>query len=113
MTDTTESSHDGETGTRRDFLYLATAAFGAVGVGAAVWPMLDSMSPSAEVLALATTEVDLSPIELGQSVTVVWQGNPVFIRRRTPEEISEAAAVPLEDLKDPESDADRVKNPNG
>ena len=111
MTDTTESSHDGETGTRRDFLYLATAAFGAVGVGAAVWPMLDSMSPSAEVLALATTEVDLSPIELGQSVTVVWQGNPVFIRRRTPEEISEAAAVPLEDLKDPESDADRVKNP--
>jgi ubiquinol-cytochrome c reductase iron-sulfur subunit len=87
--------------TRRDFIYVATAAVGAVGVGAAVWPLIDQMNPSADVLALATVEVDVSEMELGTEITVKWRGKPVFIRRRTPEEIAHARAVPLEDLKDP------------
>jgi ubiquinol-cytochrome c reductase iron-sulfur subunit len=75
------------------------------------WPFIDSMNPSAEVLALATTEVDLSPIEDGQSITVVWQGNPVFIRHRTAEEIAEAEAVDVADLPDPETDDKRIEKP--
>ncbi len=111
MSDTAQSSHAGEDETRRDFLYLVTGAFGAIGVGAVAWPFIASMAPSAEVLALATTEVDLSPIELGQSITVVWQGNPVFIRHRTVQEIEEAEAVDITDLPDPAYDADRVTKP--
>jgi ubiquinol-cytochrome c reductase iron-sulfur subunit len=88
-----------------------TVAFGAIGVGAVAWPFIDSMNPSAEVLALATTEVDLSPIEDGQSITVVWQGNPVFIRHRTAEEIAEAEAVDVADLPDPETDDKRIEKP--
>jgi ubiquinol-cytochrome c reductase iron-sulfur subunit len=90
---------------------LLTTAFGAIGAGAVAWPFIHSMNPSAEVLALATTEFDLSPIEEGQSVTIVWQGNPVFIRHRTAEEIGEAEAVSIEDLPDPANDADRVTKP--
>ena len=76
---------------RRDFLILATCAVGAVGAASFVWPLVHSMNPSAEVLALSTVEIDLSPIEVGQSITVVWQGKPVFVRHRTAKEI--AAAV--------------------
>ena len=97
--------------TRRDFLFLAAGAFGGVGTVAAIWPFLDSMSPSAEVLALAEVEVDISPIEEGQAITVIWQGKPIFIRHRTPEEIAEAEAVSLDTLKDPETDGDRVDRP--
>jgi ubiquinol-cytochrome c reductase iron-sulfur subunit len=111
MSDTAQPSHAGEDETRRDFLNLLTVAFGAIGVGAVAWPFVDSMNPSAEVLALATIEVDISPIEEGQSVTVVWQGNPVFIRRRTGLEIEEAEAVDVNDLKDPEPDAERIEKP--
>ncbi|HIF10861.1 MAG TPA: ubiquinol-cytochrome c reductase iron-sulfur subunit, partial [Sneathiellales bacterium] len=75
---------------RRDFLYIATGTLGAVGAAMAVWPLIDQMNPSKDVLALSSTEVDLSPIEEGQSVTVVWRGKPVFIRRRTQAEIDEA-----------------------
>jgi ubiquinol-cytochrome c reductase iron-sulfur subunit len=111
MSDTAQPSDAGEDATRRDFLYLVTGAFGAIGVGAVAWPFIASMAPSAEVLALATTEVDLSPIEDGQSITVVWQGNPVFVRHRTVTEIEEAEAVDLADLKDPEPDAARIEKP--
>jgi ubiquinol-cytochrome c reductase iron-sulfur subunit len=111
MSDTAQPSHAGEDETRRDFLNLLTVAFGAIGVGAVAWPFIDSMNPSAEVLALATTEVDLSPIEDGQSITVVWQGNPVFIRHRTAEEIAEAEAVDVADLPDPETDDKRIEKP--
>ena len=96
-------------GTRRDFLYLTTAAFAAVGVGAFAVPFIASMNPSRDVLALSTTEVDLSPIAVGSAVTVVWRGKPVFIRHRTDKEIQEARAVPLSELKDPEPDQARVK----
>ena len=73
---------------RRDFLFTATYAVGAVGAGAVVWPMIDQMNPDASVKALASTEVDISNVERGQSITVLWRGKPVFIRRRTEEEIS-------------------------
>ncbi len=94
--------------TRRDFLYLATGAVGTVGVLAAAWPLIHQMNPSAEVLALATTEVDLSGIEVGQSIVVVWRGKPVFVRHRTAAEITAAEATPMADLKDPEPDSERA-----
>ena len=97
--------------TRRDFLYLATGAFGAAGSAVALWPLIHQMNPAADTLALATTEVDLSPIEPGQSITVTWRKKPVFVRRRTEAEIEQAAAVALDDLPDPQSDAQRVKRP--
>jgi ubiquinol-cytochrome c reductase iron-sulfur subunit len=97
--------------TRRDFLYLATGAATLVGGALTVWPLIDSMNPSADVLALATTEVDLSPIEVGQSITVVWQGKPVFVRRRTSAEIDEARNVKIDDLRDPEPDEARAEKP--
>jgi len=100
-----------ETSERRDFLFTASYALGAVGVGAAVWPLIDQMNPDASVKALATTEVDISTIELGKTITVLWRGKPVFIRRRTQEEISKAQNVNLEELKDPQKDEDRVKKP--
>jgi ubiquinol-cytochrome c reductase iron-sulfur subunit len=111
MTDTAHSarSEDGET--RRDFLYLAAGAVVAVGTGIAVWPLIDSMNPSAEVLALATTEVDLSPIEQGQRITVTWRGSPVFIEHRSEQQIAAARDVVLEELPDPQTDEDRVQRP--
>jgi ubiquinol-cytochrome c reductase iron-sulfur subunit len=86
----------------------ATAAYGVV---ALAWPFIDQMNPSADVLALSSTEVDLSAIEVGQSVTVLWRGNPVFVRRRTPEEIKAAQEASLDELKDPQPDGDRVQKP--
>ena len=96
---------------RRDFIFTASYALGAVGVGAAVWPLIDQMNPDASVKALASTEVDISSLEPGQSITVLWRGKPVFIKRRTDEEISEAKNVDLKELPDPEKDEDRAKNP--
>ena len=94
---------------RRDFLFTASYALGAVGVGAAVWPLIDQMNPDASVKALATTEVDISNVSLGKTITVLWRGKPVFIRKRTQEEIDDAQKVKLEELKDPQKDQDRVK----
>ncbi len=94
---------------RRDFLFTATAAAGAVGVGAAVWPLVDQMNPDASVKALASTEVDVSSMQPGQSLTVLWRGKPVFIKRRTEDEIKKARTVDINDLKHPEKDEDRAK----
>ena len=96
---------------RRDFLYTASYALGAVGIGAAAWPLIDQMNPDASVKALATTEVDISSIGPGKSITVLWRGKPVFIKRRTQEEISKAQNIKLAELKDPQKDQDRVKKP--
>ena len=96
---------------RRDFIFTASYALGAVGVGATVWPLVDQMNPDASVKALASTEVDVSGVEVGQSITVLWRGKPVFIRRRTSEEIAKAKDVNLDDLPHPETDEDRAKNP--
>ncbi len=96
---------------RREFIFTATYAVGAVGVGATIWPLIDQMNPDASVKALASTEVDISNVEKGQSITVLWRGKPVFIRRRTEEEIAKARDVNLDELKHPEKDEDRAKNP--
>ena len=96
---------------RREFLFTVTYTVGAVGVGAAIWPLVDQMNPDSSVKALATTEVDVSGVKLGKTITVLWRGKPIFIRRRTQEEINEASAVDLKDLKDPQKDSDRAKNP--
>ncbi len=86
---------------RRDFLYIATGAAGAVGVAGIAWPFIDQMRPDASTRALASIEVDVSAIEPGMSVTAKWRGKPVFIRNRTPEEIEAAKTVKLDELKDP------------
>ncbi|MFM2390164.1 MAG: ubiquinol-cytochrome c reductase iron-sulfur subunit PetA, partial [Pseudomonadota bacterium] len=98
-------SHDENTaGTRRDFLYYATAGTGAVVAGAAVWPLVNQMNPSADVQALASIYVDVGGVEPGTQLTVKWLGKPVFIRRRTPEEIEAARAVDVTTLPDPLAD---------
>jgi ubiquinol-cytochrome c reductase iron-sulfur subunit len=97
--------------TRRDFLYLTATAMGALGGVAAIWPFVHSLNPAADTLAMATTEVSLDGIEVGQAVTITWRGKPVFIRRRTEEEIKESVAVKIDDLVDPQNDKDRVQKP--
>jgi ubiquinol-cytochrome c reductase iron-sulfur subunit len=87
--------------TRRDFIYVATGAVGAAAVVLAAVPVIDQMNPSADVLALASVEFDISAIQPGQVVTIMWRGKPVFIRRRTPEEIKEAEDFPVSELIDP------------
>lgn len=104
------TAHDGG-GTRRDFLYLAAGAFGALGTAVTVWPFISSLNPSADVLALASTDVNLAPVAEGQAILVTWRGKPVFVRRRTQQEIDAARAVPLSDLRDPQTDQARAQRP--
>ncbi len=105
------AQHSTKPATRRDFLYLTALAFGAVGAGSVVWPFVNSMNPAADTLALSSIEVDLTPVEVGQAITVTWRGKPVFIRRRTPEEIAFAADVKQDELRDPALDTARVQKP--
>ncbi len=98
------SQAEDHAGTRRDFLYYATAGTGAVAVGAAVWPLVNQLNPSADVKALSSIRVDVSSVEPGTQLTVKWLGKPVFIRRRTEEEIQMAKDVPLSDLVDPNAE---------
>ena len=105
------SEKDKKDPNRRDFIITATTTVGAVGAGAAVWPLIDQMNPDASVKALASTEVDVSNIQPGKSITVLWRGKPVFIKRRTKEEIEKARSVDLKELKHPEKDEERAKNP--
>ena len=90
-------------GTRRDFLYYATAGTGAIATGAAVWPLVNQMNPSADVSALSSIRVDVSGVEPGTQLTVKWLGKPVFIRRRTQAEIDEANGVDVSTLPDPDA----------
>jgi len=99
------------TSARRDFLYYATAGVGTVTVGAAIWPLVNSMNPTADVMALSSIEVDLEGIEVGTRITLNWQGKPVFIDRRTQEQIALARADDGADLIDPAPDADRAERP--
>ncbi|WP_226622091.1 ubiquinol-cytochrome c reductase iron-sulfur subunit [Alloyangia pacifica] len=87
-------------GTRRDFLFYATGGAGVVATGAAVWPLVNQMNPSADVRALSTIRVDVSGVETGTQLTVKWLGKPVFIRRRTETEIEEGRAVTMDQLVD-------------
>jgi ubiquinol-cytochrome c reductase iron-sulfur subunit len=96
--------------TRRDFLFIATGAVGAVGAAATLLPLVSQMNPDASTIAAgAPVEVDLSPIAVGQVVKVFWRGKPIFISHRTKKEIDEARAVDVKSLPDPQADQDRVK----
>jgi ubiquinol-cytochrome c reductase iron-sulfur subunit len=108
----TDCACAGDTGhgaSRRDFIYMTAGAMAAVGAGAVAWPLVNSMNPAADTLAMSTTEVDISGIQAGVGKTVVWQGKPVFVRHRTPAEIQEAVAADSASMVDPQKDADRVK----
>ncbi|MEK9885377.1 MAG: ubiquinol-cytochrome c reductase iron-sulfur subunit [Pelagibacteraceae bacterium] len=95
---------------RRDFIKLATMTLGGVGAASLAIPFITSMNPGKDTLALASTEIDLSPLKEGQSLTVIWRGKPVFIKHRTSTEIEEAKNVSMEDLKDAEDDSKRVQD---
>jgi len=103
----TNSDEDGFR--RRDFLNIAPVAFVGVGAVATLAPLIVQMSPSADVLALSTTEVDISKVQPGQGIKVSWRKQPVFVRNLTPKEIAAANAVPLDSLRDPQSLAQRTK----
>ena len=109
MADTTHGGSD--SGTRRDFINLLVNTTAVFGAAAVAWPIISSLNPSQDVLALASTEVDISQIEVGQAITVKWRGKPVFIRHRTPEEIKAAEAVDINALRDPQTDDQRVEKP--
>jgi ubiquinol-cytochrome c reductase iron-sulfur subunit len=106
--------HNSEThgdNVRRDFLYVATGSMGAVTLGASIWPLIDALNPSADVLSLSSVEIDLSGVQTGQRITIKWRGRPVFIYRRSEAEISAARADDTADLRDPEPDSARVQRP--
>ncbi len=96
--------------TRRDFLFIATGAFGTVGAAAAMWPFISQMNPDAATIAAgAPVDFDLTPVAVGQAVKLFWRGKLVFVRHRTPKEIEEAENVNLASLPDPQPDSARVK----
>ena len=95
--------------TKRDFLYLSAGAIGAVGAASFMWPFIDSMNPAADTLALASVEVNIGSVKEGQAVTVMWRGKPVFVRHRTAAEIAKAKEDDSASLRDPQTDAERVK----
>ncbi|GGF68694.1 ubiquinol-cytochrome c reductase iron-sulfur subunit [Terasakiella brassicae] len=94
---------------RRDILLLGTTAIGLSGTALALWPFIGSMMPAKDVAALATTEVDISPIEEGQRITVIWRGKPVFIEYRSENTVQKIRSEKIEDLRDPQTDQDRVQ----
>jgi ubiquinol-cytochrome c reductase iron-sulfur subunit len=106
------SHADNPQATRRDFLYYATAGAGAVITGAAVWPLVNQMNPSADVRALASIQVDVSALEQGSQLTVLWQGKPVFIRYRTEAERDDARSVDPASLPDPLARNANATDPN-
>ena len=113
MADATTGAHGEDETTRRDFIYIAAGGIAAVGAAATVWPFIDQMNPAADTRALSTTEVDLTAIDLGQQVRILWQGKPVFVRHRTAAEIAAAQRDDFAALKDPQLDADRTRQSSG
>ena len=100
---------DDDKPTRRDFLYITTGAFGVVGAASVAWPLIDQLNPDASVKAVSTIEVDISSIEPGSFLKVAWRGKPIYIRRRTNEEIADAEKDDNLNLPDPQKDIDRVQ----
>lgn len=94
---------------RRDFINIAAVCWAGVGGLVAMVPLIRQMSPSADVLAQSTTEVDISSIEKGQGIKAVYRSQPLFVRRLTAKEIAEADAVPLSELRDPQTLEQRTK----
>lgn len=115
MADNAAAGPDGEApdATRRDFIFIAAGSLGAVGAAMTIWPFINQMSPASDTRAVASTDVDLSPIPVGQKTTVTWQGKPVFILHRSPEQIAAAERDDNAALKDPQIDADRLKQKSG
>jgi ubiquinol-cytochrome c reductase iron-sulfur subunit len=101
---------EGEGPRRRDFINIAAVSFAGVGGVAVLYPLINQMNPSADVLALASIEVDISRIQPGQAIKTIWRKQPVFIRNLIPAEVSQANAVPLEDLRDPQTLAERTRD---
>ncbi len=87
---------------------MSAGAMGAVAVGSVVWPFVDQLNPAADTKAMSTTEVDVASVQVGQAITVMWRGKPVFIRHRTSEEIKAAEDVDVSTLRDKQSDKDRI-----
>jgi ubiquinol-cytochrome c reductase iron-sulfur subunit len=94
---------------RRDFINIAAVSFAGVGAAATLYPLINQMNPSADVLALASIEVDVSAIERGQAIKTIWRKQPIFIRNLTDEEIRAANAVPVSELRDPQTLAERTR----
>jgi ubiquinol-cytochrome c reductase iron-sulfur subunit len=113
VADATTDAHEGAETTRRDFIFIATGSVAAVGAAATIWPFISQMNPAADTRALSTTEVDLTAVEPGQQIKVMWQGKPVFVRHRTPNEIAAAQRDDFANLKDPQSDAQRLVQSDG
>ncbi len=110
MTDATaDNPHQPADPGRRDFIHILTGAVAVGGVAAVAWPLIDQMNPAADTLAMASIEYDLSKVALGSEVTISWRKQPVFIRHRTPAEIAAARADDHAEMKDPATDASRVK----
>ncbi len=111
MADTPAFLADGHPadGSKRDLLELIAGAGAAIFAGSIGWSLIASMNPSKDVLAVSSIEVDLAPIPVGQGITVMWQGKPVFIRHRSDKEVAEARNVSMSELPDPEKDQDRIK----
>lgn len=102
-----ELDEDGQS--RRDFVVMTATGVACVGAAAAAIPLISSLSPSQDVLAIGTTEVDISKLKEGETMTVMWRGQPIFIKHRTAKQIEEAQEVPFDQLMDPQLDSDRVK----
>ncbi len=113
MAEAQAGAHAEDDTTRRDFIFIAAGAAATVGAAATIWPFVAQMNPAADTRALSTTEVDLTAIELGQQIKAMWQGKPVFVRHRTPTEISSAQRDDFANLKDPQSDAERLVQADG
>ena len=105
----TETPSAVEVSDRRDFIHVAAGAMAVGAVGMTLWPLINSMNPAADTLALSSVEVDYGKVQLGQQIVVKWRGKPVFIRHRTPKEIAEAVADDDAALRDPATDASRHK----
>ena len=90
-------------------MYITTGAFGVVGAASVAWPLIDQLNPDASVKAVSTIEVDISSIEPGSFLKVAWRGKPIYIRRRTNEEIADAEKDDNLNLPDPQKDIDRVQ----
>lgn len=103
-----DSAPEGDGVRRRDFLNIAAVSVAGVGGAVVILPLISQMSPSADVLALSSIDVDLTPIEAGQAIKTMWRKQPLFVRQLTPQEIAEADAVPLSELRDPQTLEERT-----
>jgi ubiquinol-cytochrome c reductase iron-sulfur subunit len=104
-----DSSGQKDSVRRRDFIHIATVSFAGVGAAAVALPLVSQMSASADVLALASIEVDVAAIQPGQAIKTSWRKQPIFIRNLTPVEIAEADKVDIRSLRDPQTLAERTK----